>query len=154
MQHAGLVHPVVLAPLKEGVEEVGQVGHGALSLGCAQQHVVPLPQPVAPGRLLTVRVAVQDVVITLQAHQVMCMGWAESGTCWCGMQVSRGKSSKDTAAKPQLSRHILVWDTGDLGQKELVHSCQSRVQMYSQLQGCKACLEDTVDILQNKLVVR
>ncbi len=33
MQHAWLVHPVVLAPLKEGVEQVGEVCDGALSLG-------------------------------------------------------------------------------------------------------------------------
>ena len=33
VQHAGLVHPVVLAALKEGVEEVGQVGHSPLGFG-------------------------------------------------------------------------------------------------------------------------
>ena len=33
MQHAWLVHPVVLAAVKEGVEQVGEVGDGALGLG-------------------------------------------------------------------------------------------------------------------------
>lgn len=42
MQHAWLVHPVVLASLKEGVKQVGEVCDGTLSLGRAQQHVVPL----------------------------------------------------------------------------------------------------------------
>ncbi len=70
MQHAWLVHPVVLATLKEGVEQVGEVCDSALSLGRAQQHVVPLAQPVAPGRLLPVGVAVQDVIIALHTSLV------------------------------------------------------------------------------------
>ena len=69
MQDAGLLNPVVLAALKEGVVQVGKVGHDALALGLAQQHVVPLSQPVTPGRLLPVWVAVQDVVITLKCAQ-------------------------------------------------------------------------------------
>ena len=66
VQDAGLLNPMVLAALKEGVVQVGQVCDNALALGLAQQHVVPLAQPVTPGRLLPIRVAVQDVVITLQ----------------------------------------------------------------------------------------
>ena len=66
VQHTGLVHPVVLATLKEGVIQVGQVGDNSLALGLAQQHVVPLTQPVTTGRLLPVWVAVQDIVIALQ----------------------------------------------------------------------------------------
>ena len=66
MQHARLLHPVVLATLKEGVVQVRQVRHDALVLGLAKQGVVPLTQPVAAGRLLPVGVAVQDVVITLK----------------------------------------------------------------------------------------
>ena len=69
MQHAGLVHSVILATLKEGVIQIGQVGHNAFCLGLAQQHMIPLSQPVTPGRLLSVRMAVQDVVITLQQQQ-------------------------------------------------------------------------------------
>lgn len=66
VQHTGLVHPVVLATLKEGVIQVGQVGDNALALGLAQQHVVPLAKPVTAGGLLPVWVAVEDVVITLK----------------------------------------------------------------------------------------
>ena len=57
---------MVLATLKEGVIQVGQVGHNALALGLAQQHVVPLTQPITAGRLLPIWVAIQDVVIALQ----------------------------------------------------------------------------------------
>ncbi len=66
VQHTGLVHPVVLAAFKEGVIQVGQVGHDVLLLGLAQQHVVPLAQPVTSGCLLAVGVTIQDVIITLQ----------------------------------------------------------------------------------------
>lgn len=66
VQHTGLVHPVVLATLEEGVIQVGQVGDNALTLGLAQQHVVPLTQPVTAGGLLPVWVAVEDVVIALK----------------------------------------------------------------------------------------
>ena len=68
VQHSRLVHPVVLAALEESVVQIGEVGDGALSLGLAQQYVVPLTQPVTPWGLLAVRVAVQDVVITLQSN--------------------------------------------------------------------------------------
>lgn len=71
VQDAGLVHPVVLAPLKEGVIQVGKVGDNALALGLAQQHVVPLAQPVTPGSLLSVGVAVQNIVVTLK-HSTSC----------------------------------------------------------------------------------
>ena len=72
MQHAGLVYSVVLAPLKEGVVQVGQVGDNALALGLAQQHVVPLAQAIAPGGPLSVGVAIQDIVISLQVRR--CQG--------------------------------------------------------------------------------
>ena len=56
---------VVLAAVKEGVKQVGQVRDGALLFGDAQHGQIPLPQPVAPRRLLPARMAVQDVVIPL-----------------------------------------------------------------------------------------
>ena len=69
MQHTRLLHPVIFAALKEGVKQVGQVGDNALALGLTEQHVVPLPQPITPRRLLTVRVTVQDVVISLHVRK-------------------------------------------------------------------------------------
>lgn len=74
VQHTGLVHPMVLATLKEGVKQVGQVGHNALALSLAQQHMVPLTQPITAGRLLPVWVAVEDVVIALQPDAQRCSG--------------------------------------------------------------------------------
>ena len=39
---------MVAATLKEGVEQVAEVGHQALLLACAQHAEVPLSQAVAP----------------------------------------------------------------------------------------------------------
>mmetsp|Transcript_8064 Transcript_8064/g.23948 ORF Transcript_8064/g.23948 Transcript_8064/m.23948 type:complete len:485 (-) Transcript_8064:1904-3358(-) len=62
----GLGHPVVFARWEECVVQIRHIRHRASLLGGAQQGVIPLPQPVRPGGLLLVGVAVQDVVITLQ----------------------------------------------------------------------------------------
>ena len=61
---------MVAATLEEGVEQVAEVGHQALLLARAQHAEVPLPQPVAARQLLPARVAVQDVVVSLQV--VVC----------------------------------------------------------------------------------
>ncbi len=57
---------MVAAALEEGVPQVGEVRHAALHLRLAQHAQVPLAQVLAARRLLPARVAVQDVVVTLQ----------------------------------------------------------------------------------------
>ena len=88
MQHTWLLHPVILATLKEGVKQVGQVGDDALALGLAQQHVVPLPQPVTPGRLLTMRMTVQDVVISLHISEQQCERKSAHIAIWVATHVT------------------------------------------------------------------
>jgi hypothetical protein len=61
--------PVLSAALKEGVPQRRHVAHAAvLSTRLAQHVVVPCSQPVTARRLLLARVAVQNVVVTLQQN--------------------------------------------------------------------------------------